>query len=84
MLDELGRFGFDPNRIDPTLIYRALREMEDMELVESRWESASQGPKRRVYALLPAGEEQLSQWVEELKRTRNEIDQLLSLYETGD
>ena len=84
MLDELDRFGFDPDRIDPTLIYRALREMEEMELVESRWEAESQGPRRRVYALLPAGEEQLSQWVEELKRTRNEINQLLSLYETGE
>lgn len=81
LLDELESFGFDPDRLDPTLVYRALREMEDMGFVESHWDEDSQGPKRRMYILLPEGERQLSLWVDDLKRTRAEIDRLLSMYE---
>ena len=81
LLAELDNFGFNPERLDPTLVYRALREMEEMGMVESRWDEESQGPRRRVYTLLPEGEGHLSLRVEDLRRTRDEIDHLLEMYE---
>lgn len=82
LLGELERFGFHPERLDSTLVYRALREMEEAELVKSRWEEESQGPRRRVYSILPEGREHLAAWMEELRRSRDEIDRLITEYES--
>jgi DNA-binding PadR family transcriptional regulator len=38
------------------------------------------GPRRRVYSLLEEGHRQLQLWVEDLRRTRTEIDRLLNEY----
>jgi DNA-binding PadR family transcriptional regulator len=82
LLTELGRFGFDSQRIDPTLIYRTLHEMEMAGWVQSRWdEDESLGPRRRVYSLLDEGKRQLKLWVEDLRRTQSEIERLLGEYE---
>ena len=81
LLDELNEFGFNPDRVDPSLIYRALREMEEGGWVASHWDDDSQGPKRRVYMILPEGETFLAEWINDLRRTRDEIDCLLAAYE---
>lgn len=81
LLSEIGRFGFNPEQLDPSLLYRALREMEAAGWVESHWDAeAAQGPKRRVYALTELGKSQLRRWVEDLESTRDEIDSLLKAY----
>ena len=84
LLDELERFGFDRERVDPTLVYRALREMEESGWIQSSWDEESQGPRRRVYALHNEGKRQLAVWIEDLRRTRGEIDHLLSEYKDQD
>lgn len=81
LISELERFGFDLEALDPSLAYRILREMEDMAWVQSRTDEESQGPPRRVYELAPDGKDQLDRWAENLRRTRDEIDRLLSEYE---
>jgi DNA-binding PadR family transcriptional regulator len=82
LLNGLDEFGFKPNRKDPSQIYRALRAMEDNGLVASQWNNdSSLGPQRRVYQITPEGEEYLSDWITDLRRTRKEIDALLSAYE---
>jgi len=84
LLSKLEHFGFNPERFDPSLVYRALREMEAADWVRSRWDEESQGPRRRVYALTELGEGQLVDWIDDLSRTRKEIDLLLKTYEDGD
>ncbi len=59
------------------LAYRALRNMEDAGWVDSRWDDASQGPRRRLYQILPEGKIRLTIWMDNLLRTRDEIDRLL-------
>ncbi len=81
LLDELAEFGFNPDRFDPSLIYRALREMEEGGWVSSRWDTESQGPRRRVYHITQKGKDYLQVWVADLRRTRQEIDALISAYE---
>ena len=84
LLSKLEHFGFNPERFDPSLVYRALREMEAADWVRSRWDEESQGPRRRVYARTELGEGQLVDWIDDLSRTRKEIDLLLKAYEDGD
>jgi poly-beta-hydroxybutyrate-responsive repressor len=81
LLSELESFGFDPESMDPSLVYRALREMEASGWVESHWDEDSLGPKRRVYTLTDEGEEHLERWAQDLRRTRDEIDALLERFE---
>ena len=81
LMNGLDEFGFRPGRKDPSLLYRALREMEEIGLVTSEWHSESLGPQRRVYKITPDGEVYLADWIADLRRTRQEIDSLLLAYE---
>jgi len=81
LLNGLGEFGFDAAALDPSLVYRALREIEESGLAASNWAAESLGPQRRVYRITPEGEGYLAQWIADLRRTRLEIDRLLAAYE---
>ena len=81
LLGGLDEFGFNPERLDPSMVYRALRDMEDAGLVTSEWNEDSLGPQRREYRITDLGESHLAGWVEDLRRTRGEIDALIRAYE---
>ena len=81
LIDGLNEFGFDPDRFDPSLIYRALRDLEDSGCATSRWDDDSQGPRRRVYQITQDGKDYLKIWIADLRRTRQEIDALIAAYE---
>jgi len=79
LLDQLSEFGLGD--IDPSAIYRALRDMEEREWVTSNWdEEQTQGPPRRVYRLAALGDEVLRWWTQDLQETRQMIDHILSTY----
>lgn len=80
MLERLKVFGF--NNIDPSLIYRALRNMEEEGLVVSTWDKKeTQGPPRRVYSLTSEGSQALKIYIDDLKTSRDRIEQLIKAYE---
>ena len=81
LLQGLHGYLSDAHTYDPSIIYRFLRGMEEDGLVVSYVGDVSLGPKRRMYRLTPAGKQQLETWVETLKRSRDEIDHLVSVYE---
>lgn len=79
LIEELGRYGLD--ELNPSVVYRALRDMEDRGWVSSTWEQEqTQGPPRRVYNLAALGDEVLARWIEDLEETRERVDRLLSTY----
>jgi PadR family transcriptional regulator PadR len=79
LLDRLGGLGLA--EIDPSVVYRALRDMEEKGWVASTWdEEQTQGPPRRVYHLTPEGREVLDWWARELQETRRIIDGFLDRY----
>jgi PadR family transcriptional regulator, regulatory protein PadR len=43
-------------------LYRTLRQLEANGNVGSEWTTATAGPARRVYRLMPAGEQHLEEW----------------------
>jgi DNA-binding PadR family transcriptional regulator len=81
MLNGLDEFGLDPEAHDPSMIYRALREMEEFGWIVSYEGEQSRGPQRRVYRLTEEGEHQLSIWMDDLRRAKHEIELLLDAYE---
>lgn len=83
LLDGLSEFGFDPDRVDPSLIYRILREMEEAGWVKSYLGEESLGPQRRIYQILPDGQAHLVEMINNLRRRKDEIDRLLRAYEQG-
>ena len=80
---KLDEFGFNLECFDPTLVYRALKEMEDAGWVTSHWEEAKQGPQRRVYQSTQEGGRQLEQWMMAIRQTQMDIKRLLDRYEVG-
>lgn len=78
LLQGLEELGFDIEGMDPSVVYRALRDMESEGLVQSQWGDESLGPRRRVYTLTGDGEDVASAWVEDLEKARGEIDRILS------
>ncbi len=80
LLEGLRRFGFGPGTLDASVVYRTLREMEDAGWVSSQWDTAGSGPPRRVYQVTPDGEAYLAAWINDLRSTRDEIDQFIRTY----
>lgn len=80
LLEQLEEFGLGDT--NPSVVYRALRDMEEKEWVTSTWEEEeTQGPPRRVYRLATLGDEVLSWWTKDLQETRAMIDHILKTYQ---
>jgi len=80
LLERLGEFGLGD--LNPSVIYRALRDMEGRGWVASIWDDErTQGPPRRVYRLTLQGDEALSLWLCDLEGTKEMIDHLLGVYQ---
>jgi DNA-binding PadR family transcriptional regulator len=68
--------------MDPSVIYRGLRDMEEKGWVTSIWDTEqAQGPPRRVYRLTVQGDQVLGGWVRDLRQTRGQIDHLVGTYD---
>ena len=79
LLERLGQFGLEG--LNPSVVYRVLRDMEARGWVTSTWdEERTQGPPRRVYRLTALGDEVLGLSVQDLRDTRAIIDHLLGVY----
>ena len=79
LIEHLGEYGLAD--IDPSAIYRVLRDMEDRGWVISSWqEEQTRGPPRRVYRLTPEGDQYLAWWIAGLEQTRQVVDRFLQSY----
>ena len=76
LLSELEELGLE--ELHPSVVYRTLRQLEDLEWIESEWETdTTQGPPRRLYRLTRIGAAALETWQEELHKAQVSIQQLL-------
>lgn len=72
LLSDLDSLGM--GTLHPSVIYRVLREMEDLQWIQSDWETTqTQGPPRKTYQLTPLGNEALVNWLNELEKTQELI-----------
>lgn len=76
LIDQLEAYGLD--NVNTSVVYRALRDMEEKRWVASSWEEEkTKGPPRRVYRLTQLGDEVLQHWTDDLRETRDMIDHIL-------
>ena len=76
LLDRLASLGLDS--INPSAVYRILREFEEVGFVNSEWEEEkTQGPPRRVYILTAEGREALLRAELSLQETVDRIEMIL-------
>jgi len=81
LFDGLTEFGFKTDNMDPSMVYRILKDMESFGWIDSSLGEESLGPQRRIYQILPDGESCLVELIGGLKQRRDEIDSLISSYE---
>ncbi len=67
---------------DPGLLYRTLRQMEGDGLLRSAWDTAGQGPARRLYEVTEEGVELLHAWASRVRLIRARLGRFLEQYET--
>jgi len=76
LLEKLDALGL--GSINPSVIYRILRNYEEIGLVQSAWdEEKTQGPPRRVYTLTEDGQKALQRAAESLAETSDRINKIL-------
>ena len=79
LLERLKQFGLGD--LNPSMLYRALRDMEEKGWTTSTWdEEQAEGPPRRVYRLTGLGDEVLGWHTQDLQKARGMIDRLLGAY----
>jgi len=71
------------NESDRATIYRTLRQLEREGKVKSQWDTATEGPARRVYSLTDAGESFLRIWAVGLEQYRESLDFFFKMYTGG-
>jgi len=82
LMDGLRAVQGEENLADPGLLYRTLRQFEEDGLVTSEWDTRGRGPARRVYRITDAGREYLEWWTADIRKTRAQLDQFLSDYQS--
>lgn len=89
MIGEAPSYGYDllerargvGFKVDPGLLYRSLRAMEQEGLVRSGWTDSEVGPPRRTYELSDDGLDWLHAWAGSLRETQRTIGQFLGRYD---
>lgn len=80
LIEDLRREDLIDEDLDPAVVYRYMREMEDEGLLVSEWDTTGSGVPRRVYRLTPAGETFARGCLVNLRRTRRRLGHIFRLY----
>lgn len=65
---------FQGEKADNTGIYRALKTLEDKELVQSEWDIDGSGAAKKIYRITKEGKECLANWIETLNDYKKMIE----------
>ena len=72
------------NTINPSVVYRVLRDMEALGWIQSTWSAdQTQGPPRRLYELTNIGSTILENWKADLIKIQSVIDNLVEKNQQG-
>ncbi len=81
LLGRLEEFGLDPEEQDPGLLYRTLRRLEEEGYLESRWDTDTGGPAKRLYQVTQDGEELLHAWTAVVQRNLRTLGTFLDIFQ---
>jgi PadR family transcriptional regulator, regulatory protein PadR len=81
LLEKMIEFGFLDGPVDPGMVYRHLRKLEQDGFVSSTWDASGTGPARRYYDLTPEGEDLLGNWIPFMERNLKSLERFLHLFQ---
>ena len=81
LLERLVELGFET--MNPGTLYRTLRKMEQDGLCSSEWQTASEGPARRMYSITEAGKAYLDLWVKSFEQYQRNLEAFFQIYRRG-
>jgi PadR family transcriptional regulator, regulatory protein PadR len=81
LIEKISKFRFHNSPPDVGAIYKNLRNMEKEGWVKSKWDTKGAGPAKRIYRIMPQGEEILHGWAITLRKRKEALDQFLKLYQ---
>jgi PadR family transcriptional regulator PadR len=76
LMEKARRLALTDTEIDPGVVYRTLRMLEQAACVRSYWEPGPGGPDRRIYELTGAGHEHLQDWATVMERVGSHMADL--------
>ena len=79
LMQKITQFGF--NAVDQGNLYRILRQLEKDGKVTSEWDTATDGPAKRIYSITDAGEQYLDIWASSLANYQSMLNQFFNLYQ---
>ena len=77
----LKEFSPEGLNVEPSILYRMLRRMEEESLATSSLDDSGTGPARKVYELTPEGREALDLWASSLEGTARMLDSFRERHE---
>jgi len=81
LMGKLNDFGIDQSNMDPSILYRLLRNIENEGLAQSSLDDSGSGPARKVYTLTPEGREVLDLWAVGIEGTVSFLTEVKERYE---
>ncbi len=80
LVSRLKELGIGRADMDPSLVYRILRLMEETGVASSSLDDSGAGPARKVYRLTPDGMEMLDIWAANLDEILASLEELRERY----
>jgi PadR family transcriptional regulator, regulatory protein PadR len=81
LAQSLERFPPEGVNVEPSILYRMLKQMENEGLATSSLDDSGTGPARKVYELTPEGLEALNLWSSSLEGTAGMLRSFKERYE---
>jgi DNA-binding PadR family transcriptional regulator len=81
LMGKLKEFGMDQSSMDPSVLYRMLRNMEREGQTESSLNDSGAGPARKVYQLTAEGREVLDLWAGSIEGMVSFLEEFKKRYE---
>ena len=81
LTQSLKEFQPEGLNVEPSILYRILKHMENEGLATSSLDDSGTGPARKVYELTPEGFEALDLWASSLEGTARMLDSFKKRYE---
>ncbi len=79
LADDMIMYNLIDKSVNISVIYRALRNLENDGFIDSYWEDSDDGPNKRIYHINENGIKEINHMLELLKERRKHIDTIINL-----
>jgi DNA-binding PadR family transcriptional regulator len=77
IIQELEKKLFYEEKLDNTGVYRALKTLEEKEMIRFEWVLEESGPAKKNYMITEKGMECLKNWLETLENYKKSIEKII-------